>query len=188
MAALKRNPLPYPDALKEIVVNGCIDLFSSLGEKISYEGAEPDTTNKNAMFSHSGIIGFAGTEMRGALSICCSSEVLSKTHPMAKVESNLSEDHIGDWMGEIANQLLGRVKNAVLRYGVEFNLSTPTIVRGTNVTVLSIEGAPLLVFWFQHNKNPIAVSFCSILKKGVDFSEVTENDATRLKEGGDILF
>lgn len=70
------------------------------------------------------IIGFAGTGTAGSLALCTSHSCLSGLAKLGKTE--MSED----WLGELSNQLLGRVKRRLAPHGVVFGLSTPVVISG----------------------------------------------------------
>lgn len=183
-----QNKSPYHTTVSTAIRDACIELFQSVKAPIQFECTAFDTESKNAHFSHSGILGFAGEDMKGALSICCNVDVLKVTHPLTRIGEQPTDESLNDWMGELSNQLLGRIKNSLLRYGVSFDLSTPTIVKGHDVNVLSVDGAPLLVTWFRSGNSQIAVSFCALIRSGVDFDKIQNDSGPALKEGGDILF
>ena len=75
-------------------------------------------------------IGFVGDHARGTLVLSPSSDVLERSHP---VDANALDDHadgMEDWVGEMANQVFGRVKNRLLAHGVEMLCDTPMAVSG----------------------------------------------------------
>jgi len=44
-----------------------------------------------------------------------------------------SEIDISDWMGELGNQLLGRLKNRLIGFGVVIDLGTPAVLYGVEI-------------------------------------------------------
>jgi hypothetical protein len=69
------------------------------------------------------MIGFSSNALSGSLLMALPNEILERTLPAP--DSNLA-----DWGGELANQLLGRLKNQLLHYQVAINLSLPVVVTG----------------------------------------------------------
>jgi hypothetical protein len=74
-----------------------------------------------------GVMGFGGKQMRGALVLAATKEPLEKTNPGGFTSQR-------DWICELSNQLMGRVKNRLLALGVEILLATPAGLTGDNLT------------------------------------------------------
>jgi hypothetical protein len=68
------------------------------------------------------IIGYSGAALKGTVMLAVSREGLSATRPVG--------DDDRDWLAELSNQLLGRVKNQLFRHGVQISMSTPLVIRG----------------------------------------------------------
>lgn len=179
----------YPENLSKMIADACVELFASFPYPLIFDGAELGNSERSK-FSHAGVISFFGNDLNGALSVSCTREVLKATHPLSRYdkEKEPTRDHLNDWICEVANQLLGRVKNGVLRYGASFDLGTPTIVKGKDVSVTSTDDAPLLVLWFKNEACCVAISFSTIIRPGIDFLTVSDDVGPILKEGGNILF
>ena len=77
------------------------------------------------------LIGFGGEKLRGTLLLDIPSAVLVHTHPR---RSDVRED-LEDWVGELANLLLGRLKAALLPFDVVIQLSTPLVVKGSGTRI-----------------------------------------------------
>ena len=80
-------------------------------------------------------IGLAGQEFRGALIVHASPAFFARSYPPSLKRTVVSEAAMIDWAGEISNQLLGRMKNRLCRLGLDFAISTPTVVRGDKLTL-----------------------------------------------------
>ncbi len=78
------------------------------------------------------VIGFYGSSMHGALGLGDDRGVigLMMNGPTGDFcQRSLAED----WVGETANQLLGRIKNKLLAYDVTVGLGVPMVLRGVEV-------------------------------------------------------
>lgn len=73
-----------------------------------------------------GVMGFCGRQLRGALVLATTREPLEVTNPGGVTSQR-------DWICELANQLMGRVKNRLLALGVEIHLATPAGLSGENL-------------------------------------------------------
>ena len=95
-----------------------IELFHDIGADfacVERNTSLPDIT---------AIIGFAGTGIAGSLALCTSHDCLSE---LAKLGNTKMTE---DWLGELSNQLLGRVKRRLSPHGASFGLSTPVVISG----------------------------------------------------------
>lgn len=105
------------------------DLFDTYGcpLKVVADLPEERTTLNLALGA---AIGFTSTHVRGVLAIAVDEQLARNMNPVAQAGDDGSHQ---DWIGELSNQLLGRLKNKLLSRGVELALSTPMIVRGTDL-------------------------------------------------------
>lgn len=84
-----------------------------------------------------GVVGFTGAAFRGTVLVASTFEVITLARPTrvrAKpLSKNSSSDWImvRDWAGELANQVLGRIKNRLAAHGVVFDVSPPAALSGT---------------------------------------------------------
>jgi chemotaxis protein CheX len=76
-------------------------------------------------------VGLGGPDLRGALVMIARGSFFRATYPPELGEP--SEADLNDWAREVVNQLLGRMKNRFARFGVNFNISTPTVVAGDHL-------------------------------------------------------
>lgn len=111
--------------LDRLVAENCLKLFADY--KLEIRAGEPGETHSVEPFLLCGILGFTSKQMRGALVLATTSEPLERTNPA------LNPSH-RDWICELVNQLLGRVKNQMLTRGVEIFPSTPIALRGEHLS------------------------------------------------------
>ena len=110
--------------LDDLLHDCCRELFAAYALEPYPQSREQFP--KTAELAFCGVIGFAGKKMRGALVLATTAEALE----LRRTQS-LSEQR--DWVCELANQLMGRVKNRLLLRGVEVLLATPASVSGNNL-------------------------------------------------------
>lgn len=75
-------------------------------------------------------IGFVSEYARGTLTLVPDPRLITRSHPIAK-EDVLSAEQCTDWLGEMANQILGRCKNRLVAYGITLLCDTPLSVSGS---------------------------------------------------------
>ena len=83
------------------------------------------------------VIGFSGDAVRGALGIVAPAATVTAVHPDTAAGLEVTEAGLEDWIGELANQLLGRFKVELLQRGVTLWMSTPLVLRGVSVRVVT---------------------------------------------------
>jgi hypothetical protein len=119
-----RNPDNRP--IDDVVFDCCRDLFSAYSLDVSpRDRSDFPATEELAVC---GVMGFGGKSMRGALVLATTREPLERTNP-----GGLGSQR--DWVCELANQLMGRVKNRLLSLGVEILLATPAGLSGDNLSL-----------------------------------------------------
>jgi hypothetical protein len=103
--------------------DAAVSLFQAYA--VSVEPAGFDVYRKNPRLTLLSVVGFAGRELSGSLVLG------STTEPL--LQSNPSHAPHRDWIGELANQLLGRVKNKIARQGIEIYAVPPAVVSGDHL-------------------------------------------------------
>jgi hypothetical protein len=118
-----RNPENRP--IDDLLFDCCRELFSAyaLETQPRASGDFPVTDELCVC----GVMGFGGKLMRGALVLAATSEPLERTNPEGFGSQR-------DWVCELANQLMGRMKNRLLTAGVEILLATPAGLSGVNLS------------------------------------------------------
>jgi hypothetical protein len=116
--------------LDRAVAENCFKLFADYELKI--RAREPGDALNVERFLMCGIIGFTSKKMRGVLALATTKEPLELTNHTTTTHR--------DWICELANQLLGRVKNQMLLRGVEIVPSTPIALRGDHLSPVTQQG------------------------------------------------
>lgn len=113
--------------LSSLVVQTCRDMFAPDGEAFEELTVLTDPQDRETLLAS--CIGLSGTTVRGALAVVAQRAFFKLTYP-SELGVPSSDDEVADWAGEVANQLLGRIKNRLASYDLDFTASTPTVVRG----------------------------------------------------------
>lgn len=108
-----------------------VEFFESLrlGAWAVQEGAAPTPKGQELVSA----LGFAGPQVRGSLTVRSTQEFFIDTHPAARQKGSVAQDAIVDWASEFTNQLLGRFKNKMLAYGLDFQVTVPVTIFGENI-------------------------------------------------------
>ena len=120
-------------ALEEV----CSDMLSAGGRS-----PQPVTTpapEGNGAAAHTdrtlvASVGLSGQDVKGALVVMGCPEFFQSIYP-SELSPSAVEDDLADWAGEVANQMVGRLKNRFCQRGLDFSISTPTVNRGVRLHV-----------------------------------------------------
>jgi CheY-specific phosphatase CheX len=162
------------EVLESIVLRATTELFGAYGVPLEPSCESPD----EVMFA--AIIGFSGQLARGNLLLVPSEGVLKQSQPLG--------DAGRDWAGELANQLLGRIKNQLLARGLEIYLTTPVVIRGMKLT--PVVRTELQSHRFSSSWGAVTVWFEAELAPTVSLATIDPcpDDASALPSEGDALF
>ncbi|HMJ15925.1 MAG TPA: chemotaxis protein CheX [Polyangiaceae bacterium] len=109
----------------ELAALACCDLFAAYGVPLSRAEHAADTDYD---LLYCGVMGFVGKNARGMCLLGASREPIERTAPVA--------GDLRDWLGELTNQLVGRLKGKLLARGVEIALTTPLVLKGHHIAPL----------------------------------------------------
>jgi len=132
-------------------------------------------------------IGFSSGMIQGALGIACTEQVLRASNPSAGM-MELTHSMLSDWLGELANQLLGRIKREMLNYDVEILLATPVVLRGIKLQIEN-QGNSSGQVGFTSSHGEIWVCFDMKHEQGLTLSyNPPEEDEAALEDGMSLFF
>jgi len=122
-------PVPPVHDLREEVTRAALELFASYG--IRFFVAQPGTevgapASASPPVGLLGVCGFGGPTFTGHVIFGASEGTLSR--------SNNTLSSRDDWMAELANQFLGRIKNQLLRNGIHVQRVPPVVINGATVS------------------------------------------------------
>ncbi len=86
------------------------------------------------------MISLRGRSVRGGLAFVAPVELVAKLHPVLD-RSRAPDGQIRDWCLEMANRILGRLKNKLAPYGVEFDVGTPVCFSGRSIRLVFVPDA-----------------------------------------------
>lgn len=112
-------------AIQALAGSACVELMQAYGVQLQ-PAAEGWAESDELMFS--GVMGFVGDSVRGTCLLAA---------PQATVEAAAPKDAgARDWVGELSNQLVGRLKAKLMARGATIALSTPVVLRGVKLSPL----------------------------------------------------
>jgi len=162
--------------LDRLVAENCIKLFADYRLDVHAVGAEESLANRP--FLVCGVVGFTSKHVRGALALASTSEPLELTSP------DLTSHR--DWVCELANQLLGRVKNQLLSRKVEVFASTPVALRGEHLSPVRQQGQ--VADLFITSGGAVCVWMDCEFEPDFELPDGVVEEASPLSEGEMVLF
>ncbi len=164
--------------LRDIVGQATLDLFGHYGLDLSTLGP----TEAERLISDLAIvavIGFTGDSMRGSLILATVKPILDHTDPTNEAEHR-------DWMAELANQLLGRVKNKLIARECVIRLGTPVALAGLKLELTPTNDTTAAQA-FSSESGQVCVWFDAELDQDFVLPEPVEGEATP-EEGAALMF
>jgi chemotaxis protein CheX len=162
---------PEIETLEDLLVNAVDNVFSTMLElKPVYKqtlSAEELNGNNSPFYALGskdplivGSIGFTG-EANGVVFIYIEYEVaIEITSVMTGMDADeLKEemDIIKDVIGEICNMTIGNFKNGICDLGFNCRVTLPTVLRGNQIEVNSIQSAERHAFCFELFNHPLVI-------------------------------
>ena len=109
----------------DLAVRACIDLFGAYRVNLAI-GSSPWAKSEERLLS--GVIGFVGPRVRGSCLLASTeAPVVASCPPGGRLR---------DWVGELTNQLMGRLKSKLVARNLSVELSTPIVLSGVRIQPL----------------------------------------------------
>ena len=121
---------------EQVASAACQELFARYG--VTVQRATDADQPISPDFLLCSVIGFTGRDVRGTLVLALTEELSGLSNPIAGSSPGARSDRATqrDWVGELSNQLLGRIKIELLRRGVEIYLNLPAVLLGQHLAPL----------------------------------------------------
>lgn len=127
-------------------------------------------------------IGFSSEGICGSIMLAFPKEVVAATQPTADAEGG------GDWASELANQMAGRLKNHLLRYGVTITISLPVMVMGNNLKWAAYVEGTTRIYTVESQEGPIALRLDAELPNELVLQEEEAANDDGMDEGDFQMF
>lgn len=170
----------YSDFFNTICQEACISLFDAYDVNLVAQSSDYASSEE---VRYCAIIGFTGSHVRGTLLLAMSDPVIEGSKAVAQTNSR-------DWISELANQLLGNIKNRLIPYGATIYLTTPLVLRGEHLRPVPRHGElePIKFSVADGKPGNVNIWFESEIVDGFVLNETPENDPDQAKDGDALLF
>ncbi len=159
--------------IASLAASACLDLFDAYD--VHLEPATRSWTDSGERLL-CGTVGFVGRGVRGSCLVAGEERPLTASCPPG--------GRLGDWVGELANQLAGRIKTRLLERGVEVSLTTPIVISGVHLEPLPRGRLEPAVFASGVGD----VMVWAEVETAADFAFAVEQVSVRTGEGDVLLF
>lgn len=141
-----------PAVLRDLMAKSAADLFAAYEVRCESVDERPESHTQRCS-----ILGFTGDTLCGSVVIAATSEAVASSNPIQDGPS-------AAWLGELANQLVGRFKNLLLKLRVEIMMSIPVVLNAVKIEPVpqqSIAPIHLLVgtgsmtIWVEYEGTPV---------------------------------
>jgi CheY-specific phosphatase CheX len=155
--------------IQEMAGSACVELMQAYG--VQLVAADGWVESEELMFS--GVMGFVGEQVRGTCLLAA---------PQGTIQAAAPKDAgTRDWVGELSNQLVGRLKAKLMSRGATIALSTPVVLRGVKLSPLPRTDVEPVVL--QSPQGKVLVWLEVEIEDGFQFHEERALSATE----GDLL-
>ncbi len=169
-----------------LVVAAARGLFEANG--LALGGPEPDGDEVENDHDIAASIGFTSPQAQGAILMTTRKVVVASAWPGELRNRVPTERQTCDWAGELVNQLLGRIKNALIPFRLTLEQSTPTVVVGTHVHRAPAATNVARRYFFLVGKSSILVYFDASMAAGLVLSGLGDANLRSAAEGDLQLF
>src|SRR4051812_1990116 len=107
----------------DLYIHACDELFTAYGLTACLQRQDADRHDAKEA-SYISILGASGEKIRISSTLNIGAILLAKLHPSGA--KNVPQRELEDWCQELNNQLVGRVKNKLLRLGSEVITGLPS--------------------------------------------------------------
>ena len=166
----------HQQTLNRLVADNCAKLFADY--KLEIRAGEPGKSCAAERFLLCGVIGFTSKNMRGVLALATTREPLERTNPAPRPSHR-------DWLCELVNQLLGRIKNQMLSRGIEIFQSTPVALRGEHLS--PVLEHRLIAELFAAEGGAVGVWMDCEFDDGFELPDVNVDEAPSAASEGELL-
>lgn len=126
-------------------------------------------------------IGFGAEGIAGALALCTTSRCAQY------LASAVGSEQEHDWLGELSNQLLGKIKMRLHKHGVTFSIGVPVLLAGEQITVArNIDLSRSTIVSFQTPQGMLEVWFDFKAAPSIELSPEPAQEKSPAE--GELLF
>ncbi len=133
------------------------------------------------------IMSFQSDNMQGTAVMGCDAAFLERSHPSFDPNDPARDSLLQDWLGEMSNLIIGRLKNKLLPYGVTLKLNPPSVTEASEEIFESYATRKDNVkIWFSCEHQFFCISFSLDVDASVNFADHQSAQGHELQPGDAI--
>ena len=169
-------------AIDTILQSSAVELFHSQGVAVAPLRPAP-LGNQQRFYDWVGLIHFEAANLSGVLTVSTPLAIWSSRETQGAVSSDAAT--LADWHRELANQLMGRIKNRLLKFQLTLRPRLPSALSGAALELHRKRSASEVLYRFRALRGDILVVVDAPLERAI---LAYAGDAQIAREGELILF
>lgn len=172
------------DVVSHALESSVREFFASYGVEgdVVDPAAEPMEADQAELGS---VVGFRGDVVRGGLAFVAPHGLVAELLPVPR-DTERPDLQLRDWCAEMANQLVGRIKNKLAMRSVDFDVGIPVCFTGKAIRFVFLPDADGLTLAFRIGAESVRVHLdCSL---SAEPAGGTASDLRIVPEGEVLLF
>jgi CheY-specific phosphatase CheX len=168
------------DLIEQCAIESAVGLF--LSYSVCLETADETESEIVSNIDLCGIVGFVGRQISGTLLLAATTEPLKTSNRVAARQR--------DWMAELSNQLFGRIKNRLLRRGLQLIGAPPAVIGGDHLVAFTGRNECQPIVLRSPSGGRVCVWMDYAVNNGLPFelSDLDAENASVPHEGDVLLF
>jgi hypothetical protein len=175
------KPAPIATVI-DLYVQASSELFSAYGLTASDRDSGPRKRHETRYVS---ILSATGEDIRLLSTLNVDESLLASIHPSHAAFH--SQRELEDWCRELNNQLVGRMKNKLLRVGCEVLTGLPSLITGTDISPVAAPDLDFREYFFASARGRLESTLAMLLAPTLAFTEAPDA-AQVLREGAHAMF
>ena len=155
MSTTKAAPI---STVIDLYVQASNELFSAYGLT---SGDRQSGARKRHETRYVSILSATGDKIRLLSTLNIDESLLASMHPSGA--KDLTQRQLEDWCRELNNQLMGRMKNKLLRVGCEVLTGLPSLITGTDISSVSSPDLDFREYFFASAQGRLESTLAMLL-------------------------
>ncbi len=164
--------------LDTLVQSSAVDLFHSCGLAVAPLDRSRVRDDELKFHELTALVSFTAPGFTGSLIVAVPSEAF------ALIKQDPARPYSGrDWVREMTNQLLGRIKGRLLQFGVTLHAGLPSVIGRESLERQRLRGPAFASYGFRTLRGEIIVTLCG----DIDHNIFIYSGATNVPSEGDVI-
>jgi hypothetical protein len=165
------NPADPNETVIELYLAGCTELFATYGLTSRLERVE-SVRGRRRGTSYVSVLSAVGDLLTLSSTVDIDARLLRELHPATATRTRIPRRDLEDWCRELNNQLVGRMKNKLLRHGCEVTAGLPVLMTGSRIDVLGLPSQDVRRYFFATEQGCLALTLAVVMLPGTELQEL----------------